>query len=333
MLVPNRHGSSTAYRYGFNGMEKDDELKGIGNSYDFGARMLDPRVGRFLSRDPLSRNFPFESNYVYVSNNPQIYTDPTGEAKILTLNFIDERTGRKHSISIVIDEDDIVAKPTDWNNLLVATEYTWYDINVIQDVRIDKNGKYIFGNTTTKMLDRARTVTERGLILDGDNETYARMKIAIDEATTEKEYPKENESWSGGGIDFYSKNGDGSGVKAKDRSNLDYINGDDMLIIAGMFKSFGKEGGQVPFPTSVAGKFSDAELQALKNVFDQSKKLAEEIGKITTVVDNQIEAAPRIKKEIDENRVKSKDSTDVHYYDNNSGKHIRTEKRKTRANE
>ncbi|GGD36603.1 hypothetical protein GCM10011343_28070 [Flavobacterium orientale] len=53
MLVPNRHGSAESYRYGFNGMEKDDEIKGEGNSYDFGARMLDPRVGRWFAPDPI----------------------------------------------------------------------------------------------------------------------------------------------------------------------------------------------------------------------------------------------------------------------------------------
>ncbi|MFK7059864.1 hypothetical protein V3Q90_06970 [Flavobacterium oreochromis] len=46
-LVPNRHGSSkpNGYRYGFNGKE-DDQIKGEGNSYDFGARIYDPRIGR-----------------------------------------------------------------------------------------------------------------------------------------------------------------------------------------------------------------------------------------------------------------------------------------------
>ena len=46
MLLPNRHGSTDSYRYGFNGMEKDDKVKGEGNSYDFGARMYDSRIGR-----------------------------------------------------------------------------------------------------------------------------------------------------------------------------------------------------------------------------------------------------------------------------------------------
>lgn len=33
------------YRYGFNGMEQDEEIKGDdGSSLDFGARIYDPRI-------------------------------------------------------------------------------------------------------------------------------------------------------------------------------------------------------------------------------------------------------------------------------------------------
>lgn len=70
-----------AYRYGFNGMEKDDEVKGSGNSYDFGARMLDPRLGRFLSLDPLAREFPSETNYSSTGNNPIYLIDVDGKYK------------------------------------------------------------------------------------------------------------------------------------------------------------------------------------------------------------------------------------------------------------
>ncbi|MFC2131101.1 hypothetical protein ACFLSQ_06670 [Bacteroidota bacterium] len=34
---PGRYWQSGDYRYGFNSMEKDDEIKGTGNSLDFGA--------------------------------------------------------------------------------------------------------------------------------------------------------------------------------------------------------------------------------------------------------------------------------------------------------
>jgi RHS repeat-associated protein len=67
-LVPNRHGSSTSYRYGFQGQEKDDEIKGEGNSLNYEYRMHDPRVGRFFSRDPLELEYPWYSPYSFGGN-------------------------------------------------------------------------------------------------------------------------------------------------------------------------------------------------------------------------------------------------------------------------
>ncbi|MES1249328.1 MAG: hypothetical protein ABUL46_01520, partial [Chitinophaga rupis] len=37
------------YRFGFNGKENDNEVKGTGNQVDYGMRVYDPRVGKFLS--------------------------------------------------------------------------------------------------------------------------------------------------------------------------------------------------------------------------------------------------------------------------------------------
>lgn len=58
------------YRYGFQGQEKDNELKGEGNSYDYGFRMHDPRIGRFLSVDPLTKQYPELTPYQFASNTP-----------------------------------------------------------------------------------------------------------------------------------------------------------------------------------------------------------------------------------------------------------------------
>ncbi|MES2545178.1 MAG: RHS repeat-associated core domain-containing protein, partial [Bacteroidota bacterium] len=68
MLVPNRHASSTAYRYGFQGQEKDDELKGEGNSLNYTYRMHDPRIGRFFAVDPLEKSYPWNSSYAFSEN-------------------------------------------------------------------------------------------------------------------------------------------------------------------------------------------------------------------------------------------------------------------------
>ena len=68
MLLPNRHGSSDKYRYGFQRQEKDDELKGEGNSLNYKFRMHDPRVGRFFSVDPLTAKYPHYSPYSFSGN-------------------------------------------------------------------------------------------------------------------------------------------------------------------------------------------------------------------------------------------------------------------------
>ena len=79
MLVPNRHASSNSYRYGFQGQEKDNELKGAGNSYDFGARMLDPRIGRWFAPDRLESKMPSYSTYSFALNNPIGVIDKGGD--------------------------------------------------------------------------------------------------------------------------------------------------------------------------------------------------------------------------------------------------------------
>ena len=80
MLMPNRHGQDDDYRYGFNGMEKDDEVRGTkGASYDFGARMYDPRIGRWLSVDPLEAEYVGHTPFNFVANSSLILVDPNGE--------------------------------------------------------------------------------------------------------------------------------------------------------------------------------------------------------------------------------------------------------------
>src|SRR5690606_10928000 len=69
MLMPGRNGSESFYRYGFQGQEKDDEVKGEGNSINYKFRMHDPRVGRFFAVDPLTSKYPFLTPYQFSSNS------------------------------------------------------------------------------------------------------------------------------------------------------------------------------------------------------------------------------------------------------------------------
>jgi RHS repeat-associated protein len=81
-------GSAGSYRYGFNGKEQDPEVKGPDNQYDYGMRMYDPRVGRFLSVDPLASKYPFYSPYEFAGNCPIEFTDLDGaEPKVDVSQF------------------------------------------------------------------------------------------------------------------------------------------------------------------------------------------------------------------------------------------------------
>ncbi|SHN29634.1 RHS repeat-associated core domain-containing protein [Chitinophaga sp. CF418] len=68
MLQPDRKWSLGSYRYGFNGKENDNEVKGEGNQQDYGMRVYDPRLGKFLSVDPLFKSYPWNSTYAYAEN-------------------------------------------------------------------------------------------------------------------------------------------------------------------------------------------------------------------------------------------------------------------------
>src|SRR5688572_17437974 len=71
MVTPNRKFSvGNSYRYGFNGKENDNEVKGEGNQQDYGMRIYDPRLGRFLSVDPLTSDYPWFTPYQFSGNMP-----------------------------------------------------------------------------------------------------------------------------------------------------------------------------------------------------------------------------------------------------------------------
>jgi RHS repeat-associated protein len=64
-------GNVRGYCFGFNGKERDDEgMGGGGSTYDYGFRIYNPQIARFLSVDPLTNNFPFYTPYQYASNTP-----------------------------------------------------------------------------------------------------------------------------------------------------------------------------------------------------------------------------------------------------------------------
>ena len=73
-----RYSAGSQYRYGFNGKENDNEIKGEGNQQDYGMRIYDPRLGKFLSVDPLTRSYSELTPYQFASNSPICGIDEYG---------------------------------------------------------------------------------------------------------------------------------------------------------------------------------------------------------------------------------------------------------------
>jgi len=69
--------NSTQQNYLYNGKELQDELSL--NWLDYGARMYDPSIARWMVSDPLAEKYSSLTNYAYVANNPVKLIDPNGK--------------------------------------------------------------------------------------------------------------------------------------------------------------------------------------------------------------------------------------------------------------
>ncbi len=117
----------------------DDEVKGEGLQYDYGFRIYDPRLGRFLSMDPLFSGYPYYTPYQFAGNRPIWAVDLDGleeltrtKVNVFKINvygtyydeFEDPKTGEYHkAYKEVIQEGDPGAE----------TEITTYDYHYAGD--------------------------------------------------------------------------------------------------------------------------------------------------------------------------------------------------------
>ena len=82
MVEPGRSFSlahDSSYRFGFNGMLKDNDIYGQSNAYTTEFRGYDPRLGRWWSTDPKEKDFASETPYNNNHDNPILNEDPNGD--------------------------------------------------------------------------------------------------------------------------------------------------------------------------------------------------------------------------------------------------------------
>lgn len=109
MLMPGRSALPHDYRFGFNGQEMSNELKGEGNSNTAEYWEYDTRLGRRWNIDPIT--FAWQSPYVCFNNNPIYYSDPSGATGEETIkkgdSFVGE-DGKTYTSSF--NEAEVVAE-------------------------------------------------------------------------------------------------------------------------------------------------------------------------------------------------------------------------------
>ncbi len=134
--------------YSFNGMEKDNEVKGTGNSYTTEFRQLDPRIGRWLSIDPLAHQYSSLSPYAFVSNNPLKYIDFDGrkiinadkkrleKAKNELNDMEDTRKIFTEKYGSVTNRKDFTGTKDQWKKMKEYNKKYKEQVNTVKDLEI-----------------------------------------------------------------------------------------------------------------------------------------------------------------------------------------------------
>jgi len=141
MQMQERSSPDRDYRFGFNGQEKEDEIYGEGNAYDFGARIYDGRLGKFLSLDSYSAKFVSESNYIYAGNNPVIYIDINGDFRFPSATsypYLAEYLN--NNLQYILDDDLIMASLKVYSSKFLDKEQVKRDLVYGSGPRIVENG-------------------------------------------------------------------------------------------------------------------------------------------------------------------------------------------------
>ncbi len=154
-IMPGRNASSGDYRYGFNGKERDSEVSGEGNSYDYGFRMYDSRLGRFTKVDPLTHLFPHLTPYQYAGNYPIAAIDVDGLEPTL-----------------VIDDAGKLTKPM----VKILVYLTGVDENLLFDATIT-NGKLLQGLSALTVGNEIKFSTKALAINDNSNPNHINFWI------------------------------------------------------------------------------------------------------------------------------------------------------------
>lgn len=152
MSMPGRKFGNEG-RYGFNGKERDKDI--AGDNYDFGARIYDGRIGRWLSVDPLQSVIPGISPYAFCYDSPLQFVDPDGKLGIKVVLQLNEKTGKYTVLSITYDASLKLNVATETKNHSLVEYRNWHDymeITLVDSKGQTTNTETVFGDIELRLI-------------------------------------------------------------------------------------------------------------------------------------------------------------------------------------
>ncbi len=150
MLMPGRFGeAASGYRYGFQGQEKDDEIKGKGNSVNYKYRMHDPRLGRFFAVDPLTSKYPHYTPYSFSGNKVIHAIELEGLEEIILTDTKGKSVTKKFDKGSSSKEIETFFTDNGYN-----WDSDWFDENAYDEVWTAKNFYNFWGYSTGTKLKK-----------------------------------------------------------------------------------------------------------------------------------------------------------------------------------
>ncbi len=182
MLMPGRtYIATSAYRYGFNGKEQDSAINGNGVDYDYGFRVYDARIAKFLSTDPLGKKYPWYTPYQFAGNKPIWATDVDGLEENTTSTYVYHRP--------VIP--DIANKPT-FAGIISITDATTQVVHKAFEGNFSQLRKADATGFSTSVVNQ----------LTGLNSGTSDSRLAITMAGTRSQISK---TWQGTDIKYFTQ--------------------------------------------------------------------------------------------------------------------------------
>ena len=227
------------YRYGFNGKENDDEVKGKGHQQNYGFRIYDNRLSRFLSVDPLAGKFPMLTPYQFSSNTPISAVDLDGKEAYIVV-FPDYKIstpvgkigGLGHAGSLIINPKSGDAYYVEYGRYDKAAKgvvRVLNEVHKIGTVHFDEKGlptkeslSKIMGLVSKEAGHGGRIEAAEIKITDQEFDKmleYQKAKLKENDDPNRKPYTLESHNCGTFSCAVVSENKDDSGVPCEDDAN------------------------------------------------------------------------------------------------------------------